>query len=481
MTHSPEASPTTLEQEREEQLRWKLLPQYSGLPLFDRLVENEFLPQEVHQQQQLQRLRKIIQYARDFIPYYQTGDSSMYQIGKLSDLSRLPILTKQEVIDHFKTLQCAHLPRGGKAGGITSSSGTTGRPVSVAQTERSMRMFSIFRQREARWFRQDPTALAARMRFPQTFPRQKNGSLLANGETYTRKRWSHQGLYFETGPEVCCNVENTREWQIEWLKKHRPKYLESPPTIFEELIMANNQKKPVDSLECLVGIGTVVTDSMRSIIERIFEIPIHQNYGMNEAGIVAARCSAQRYHIHTEHCFIEIVDQDGLPVKPGETGRVIVTPFKNLQMPLLRYDTGDLAIAVEGACPCGRTLPSIGNIVGRYWRYASLPEGSFKRFMAIYNTMKWMPPELLVNLRQNQVHLYRDMRFEIRLRTVGPLSPEFYKRITARWIEAAGESEKELLSFKEVDHIEGSPGGKHLEFSSDFFSDEDRKITNVDI
>ena len=43
-------------------------------------------------------------------------------------------------------------------------------------------------------------------------------------------------------------------------------------------------------------------------------------------------------------------------------------------MPLIRYDTGDLAQAVEGPCPCGRTLPSFGEIAGRYRRFAGLPD-----------------------------------------------------------------------------------------------------------
>ena len=33
--------------------------------------------------------------------------------------------------------------------------------------------------------------------------------------------------------------------------------------------------------------------------------------------------------------------------------------------PMIRYDTGDLAIAVEGPCQCGRTLPLMGRVAGR--------------------------------------------------------------------------------------------------------------------
>ena len=34
-------------------------------------------------------------------------------------------------------------------------------------------------------------------------------------------------------------------------------------------------------------------------------------------------------------------------------------------MPLVRYEIGDYAIAADGRCDCGRSLPLIGKIVGR--------------------------------------------------------------------------------------------------------------------
>jgi phenylacetate-CoA ligase len=90
---------------------------------------------------------------------------------------------------------------------------------------------------------------------------------------------------------------------------------------------------------------------------------------------------------------------------------VLVTALQNLAMPLIRYDTGDIAMAVEGACPCGRTLPSFGEIAGRYRRYAGLPEGTRKRVNVLQETIKAMPPEIVRNSRY-QVIRFED-RFEV--------------------------------------------------------------------
>ncbi|MDP6591413.1 MAG: hypothetical protein QF449_03710 [Alphaproteobacteria bacterium] len=61
-------------------------------------------------------------------------------------------------------------------------------------------------------------------------------------------------------------------------------------------------------------------------MEKMFGAPINLGYGLNEIGIVAACCpEAGRYHIHDEHCLVEIVDDDNQPVASGEFGRILVT------------------------------------------------------------------------------------------------------------------------------------------------------------
>lgn len=100
---------------------------------------------------------------------------------------------------------------------------------------------------------------------------------------------------------------------------------------------------------------------------------------LNEIRIVAHRCEARRYHVNAEHCVVEIVDEDSQPCMVGRTGKLLVTGSSNFAMPLVRYNTGDLAEAVGGPCACGRTLPSIGQIVSRYRPFRYTPKGTSRR------------------------------------------------------------------------------------------------------
>jgi phenylacetate-CoA ligase len=57
-------------------------------------------------------------------------------------------------------------------------------------------------------------------------------------------------------------------------------------------------------------------------------------------------------------------------------GRVLVTDLLNRSMPLIRYEIGDLAsLDTDMRCPCGRSLPLIGNIQGRTSDFLRLPSG----------------------------------------------------------------------------------------------------------
>ena len=197
---------------------------------------------------------------------------------------------------------------------------------------------------------------------------------------------------------------------------------------------------------------------------------MHLSYGLNELGRVAVRCAAGRYHVQAENCIVEIVDEQGQPCAAGESGRLLVTSLLNFATPLLRYDTGDVGIAVAGPCPCGRTLPSFAEVSGRLRRFAGLPPGSRQRFNVLAGAVEQMPRELMRGLRQYQVHQNVDESFELRVRLEAPLPGGFIERVQAAWAGLSLEPRR-ALTVVEVARIPASPSGKLLDFSSDLYED----------
>jgi phenylacetate-CoA ligase len=88
---------------------------------------------------------------------------------------------------------------------------------------------------------------------------------------------------------------------------------------------------------------------------------------MAEIACAASECSVGALHLWPEAGIVELLDEHDHPVGPGQTGRVIATKLIDLDMPLIRYDSQDLAQACQedNPCACGRTLPRLQKLLGR--------------------------------------------------------------------------------------------------------------------
>ena len=109
-----------------------------------------------------------------------------------------------------------------------------------------------------------------------------------------------------------------------------------------------------------------IPDGARDFIYERLGARVAAIYSCQEIGTIACECAAvPHYHVAAENALVEILDENGHEVAPGELGRVAVTGLYNYAMPFIRYDLGDLALAGEASCRCGRALPIITRIEGR--------------------------------------------------------------------------------------------------------------------
>lgn len=59
------------------------------------------------------------------------------------------------------------------------------------------------------------------------------------------------------------------------------------------------------------------------------------------------------------------MDDEGNPVKEGESGELTVTTLGVEALPLLRFKTGDIVKAHYEPCECGRNTMRLGPVIGR--------------------------------------------------------------------------------------------------------------------
>src|SRR3546814_10844500 len=92
----------------------------------------------------------------------------------------------------------------------------------------------------------------------------------------------------------------------------------------------------------------------RRLCRDVWGLKIADLYSTQEAGYLALQCPEhEHYHVQSEAVLLEVLDEEDRPCRPGEVGRVVVTPLTNFAMPMIRYAVGDLD-EVGAPCPCGR-------------------------------------------------------------------------------------------------------------------------------
>jgi len=81
-------------------------------------------------------------------------------------------------------------------------------------------------------------------------------------------------------------------------------------------------------------------------------------------------------HLKLEHSFVEVLDVENRPCKPGASGRLICTGFGNHAFPLIRYEIGDVVtLSPETTSRCGRGGTLVTAVEGRTEDYIVTPDG----------------------------------------------------------------------------------------------------------
>jgi phenylacetate-CoA ligase len=157
--------------------------------------------------------------------------------------------------------------------------------------------------------------------------------------------------------------------QLEIMQKLRATGYVGTPTYLMHLAqkgeeMGLNLRKDL-YLEVAFVTGEKFSEKLRANLEKKFDIIMRQGYGTADVGCIGYECFHKTGLHIANRAFVEICHPDtGIPLKDGEVGEIVVTAF-NKTYPLIRLATGDLSYIERAPCPCGRTSPRLGSIVGR--------------------------------------------------------------------------------------------------------------------
>lgn len=139
-----------------------------------------------------------------------------------------------------------------------------------------------------------------------------------------------------------------------------PTVLVAPAYVLRLLAEAKTRHPLGLAPQRIYSAAEVLEDEDRTVLERVFQQPIHQIYQAAE-GFLGISCAHGRLHLNEDllHIEREYLDEASGRFTP------IVTDFCRTTQAIIRYRLNDVLIAAAAPCPCGSPLTAIERIEGR--------------------------------------------------------------------------------------------------------------------
>ncbi len=356
---------------------------------------------------QLRQIENLLEHAWRTVPYYREPLNDVVKIptGKLrmDDFKRIPLLRKSDLQAHKNDMKSNRLPKSHLPLHKISTSGSTGIPLTMAGSGVSERFNIAFALRWHTWHRRISNNKIAEAVLP------------LDNETDESSNVPRWGVGFVSGPKVIMGANQPIERQLEWLLHEKPHYFMTLPSNLNALLQHCEKSGIRIPNLCEIMIrGEPLSDDLRAYCREVWDVPITAAYGSEEFAYIGLQCpEANHYHAMAEHLLIEVLDEDGNHVKPGESGRVVITDLHNFAVPMIRYEIGDYA-EVGPSCACGRGLPVITRILGRTRNMFILPWGD--KFWPVFSKALADIQDKVPKLVQSQ--LIQPNRHQVTLRMV---------------------------------------------------------------
>lgn len=320
---------------------------------------------------QFKRLRALITYAYNCVPYYRRLFLSVKikpeDIRNSDDLRKIPVTSKQDVQKNYQDF----IARGLNISKLPShfTSGSTGTPVRVICDNHS----TSFNYGVTRYS------------FSERGVKLSDNFVTIWGRAVSIVR---PGGYVR----LLGNVRETiipffpAEKLINVLRQMTPDIINTFPTVFSSL--ASYDVSGINP-RLIFTQGEVVTKRCRDLVRDMFDLELLDSYGSVEFGHMAFECDEHcGLHAITHGVYIEFVDEDGEHASSGEPGEIVITGLYNHAMPLIRYRIGDVGTPSDERCPCGRSWPLIKSIQGRINDFLVMPSGRIITILHFYDHLE---------------------------------------------------------------------------------------------
>jgi phenylacetate-CoA ligase len=308
---------------------------------------------------QLARLRDLLSYLSDHVPFYrralERAQAAPASIRTLDDVARLPFTTKSDLRDHYPfDLFAAPLDAIVR---IHASSGTTGKPTVVGYTRADMEVWAELMAR---------TLSAAGVTSADVVHNAYGYGLFTGGLGI--------GLGAETiGAAVVPASSGFTKRHLMLMEDFGATVLGCTPSY--GLVLADVARElDIDvhaRLKLRVGLmgAEPSSEALRAKVESQLGLEVFDIYGLSEIigpGVAVECAEHDGLHLFEDHFLAEVIDPEtGERLPDGCDGELVLTTLTKTGIPLLRYRTRDRTRLATEPCACGRRLARMTKVHGR--------------------------------------------------------------------------------------------------------------------
>lgn len=429
-------------------------PDNTTRAFYDSLQGSQWMPASELMAYQRQQLAHLLRHAARTSPFYKDSLSPVLRPDDRIDWDRwqeIPILTRADLQTYRQELLSREVPPHHGYTYTTSTSGTTGEPVTMSWTDLTTTARKAVMWRMYEWHGFDYAGDFAMTFGSDPWPEGK-----------VHGKWGPP-WHPHRGALVKLAATTPYPRMAEWLGRRRPKYLGSSPVVMLALIEEMAKQKIENSIACMLAVGGQATPLCRKIVRQALGIPVLEIYSAEECSHVAHECPAGSLHVLSELVHVEIVDEAGQACAPGTEGRVLVTVLHNTAQPTIRYEIGDTG-AFAPPCSCGRSLPVLAPISGRtkhMLRFEGQPavipdhRAAFRIFEAPLDPTWYQVAQtgpMAVEVRFVSKRRPNEQDFQV----IREKLPSIWRHITPD------------ITFKQLDVMPTQPGRKHIVFVNEW-------------
>ncbi|MHA1833655.1 MAG: phenylacetate--CoA ligase family protein, partial [Candidatus Baldrarchaeia archaeon] len=430
---------------------------FASYPLCEHAVWNEFvklnrsqwLSYDKIKRIQLNRLKKIVNYAYRNVPFYHSlmkiKGVKPSDIKRLNDIRKMPILTRKDVQTNFSSLVSLSYPK--RQVYVSNTSGSTGLPLTfiVSKESKVYGLSSSFRFFS--WYGWKVGDKVAKVWALPHIANSKLAKLKLKFSSIIR----NEMLLNSLGITPQQAISFVRE-----INRKKPKIITgytSALLYISKIIQKYNLIVEDHSREwVVVNQAEMLEDHVKEIIGKAFQTNVYNFYGSREISSIAASCPISPYlHINAENLIVEVI-KDNEPVN-NEVGKIVITNLREFAMPLIRYEIGDFGEISAEKCECGRGLPSLTRVIGRTSDVLVIREKVFS-FPSFRSVFEGLP------ILRYQIVQKSETELDVFVVTDSAKTLKGLERlITNRFYELLGKDVHIQVTF--MDRIPLTPSGKH--------------------